>query len=215
MEAHIGQHISQATEIQTLCWSKTRPSFSGAHNSYFSWSITTIFVPRIDMYNRINNPKTDLIFLKIWCKCHILSEGTFFFTHPVYILIWHIKTVLILTVLILTVLMLTVLMLTLLMLTLLMLTVLMLTVLMLTVLMLTVLMLTVLMLTVLMLTVLMLTVLINIRYWLPKQCAQNRHKREYFNSYSTLYAHSLLINLVYICIVITDTLFWPIDKPRY
>ena len=29
MESHIGQHISQATEMQTLCWSKTRPSFSG------------------------------------------------------------------------------------------------------------------------------------------------------------------------------------------
>ena len=29
MEAHIGQHISQATEMQTLRWSKTRPSFSG------------------------------------------------------------------------------------------------------------------------------------------------------------------------------------------
>ena len=27
MDAHIGQHISQATEMQTLCWSKTRPSF--------------------------------------------------------------------------------------------------------------------------------------------------------------------------------------------
>ena len=36
MEAHIGQHISQATEMQTLCWSKTRPSFSSAHNSYTS-----------------------------------------------------------------------------------------------------------------------------------------------------------------------------------
>ena len=28
MEAHIRQHISQATEMQTLCWSKTRPSYS-------------------------------------------------------------------------------------------------------------------------------------------------------------------------------------------
>ena len=36
MESHIGQHISQATEMQTLCWSKTRPSFSGADNSYIS-----------------------------------------------------------------------------------------------------------------------------------------------------------------------------------
>ena len=39
--------------MQTLCWSKTRPSFSGAHNSYISWSINTIFVPRIGMYIRI------------------------------------------------------------------------------------------------------------------------------------------------------------------
>ena len=43
MESHIGQHISQATEMQTLCWrgggspwSKARPSFSGADNSYIS-----------------------------------------------------------------------------------------------------------------------------------------------------------------------------------
>ena len=36
MEADIGQHISQATEMQTLCWSKTPPSFSGAHDSYIS-----------------------------------------------------------------------------------------------------------------------------------------------------------------------------------
>ena len=46
MEALIGQHISQATEMQTLCWSKTRPLFSGAHNSYI-WSINTIFALRI------------------------------------------------------------------------------------------------------------------------------------------------------------------------
>ena len=32
----IGPHMSQATEMQTLCWSKTRPSFSGADNSYIS-----------------------------------------------------------------------------------------------------------------------------------------------------------------------------------
>ena len=56
MESHIGQHISQATEMQTLCWSKTRPSFSGAHNSYISWPINTIFAPRIGMYIRINIP---------------------------------------------------------------------------------------------------------------------------------------------------------------
>ena len=36
MEAHIGQYISQATEMQTLCWSQIRLSFSGADNSYIS-----------------------------------------------------------------------------------------------------------------------------------------------------------------------------------
>ena len=33
METDIGQHNSQATEMQTLCWSKNHPSFAGAHNS--------------------------------------------------------------------------------------------------------------------------------------------------------------------------------------
>ena len=51
MEAHIGQYISQATEMETLCWSKTRPSFSGAHNAYIYF-----FVPRIGMYIRISIP---------------------------------------------------------------------------------------------------------------------------------------------------------------
>ena len=59
MESHIGQHISQATEMQTLCWSKTCPSFSGADNSYISWPINTIFVPRFGMYIRINIPKNE------------------------------------------------------------------------------------------------------------------------------------------------------------
>ena len=54
MEAHIGQHISQATEMQTLCWSKIRLSFSCADNSYISWPINTIFVPRIGMHININ-----------------------------------------------------------------------------------------------------------------------------------------------------------------
>ena len=63
MEAHIGQYISQATEMQTLCWSKTRPSFSGAHNSYIYF-----FVPRIGMYIRISIPWTDLMYLNNWCN---------------------------------------------------------------------------------------------------------------------------------------------------
>ena len=50
MEAHIGQHISQATEMQTLCWSKTSPSFSAAHNSYISWSINAIFALHLSQY---------------------------------------------------------------------------------------------------------------------------------------------------------------------
>ena len=79
MEAHIGKHISQATEMQTLCWSKIRPSFSGAHNSYIYWSINTHFVPRIGMYIRINIPKTDLIYLKIWCNSVIYCQRGHFF----------------------------------------------------------------------------------------------------------------------------------------
>ena len=82
MESHIGQHISQATEMQTLCWSKTRPSFSGADNSYISWPINTIFVPRIGMYIRINIPKTDFIYLKIWCNSVIFGQRGLFFYSP-------------------------------------------------------------------------------------------------------------------------------------
>ena len=84
MEAHIGQHISQATEMQTLCWSKTRPSFSSAHNSYMSWSINTICVPRFGMYIRINIPNTNLIYLKNWCNCVIFCERGHFFWLALY-----------------------------------------------------------------------------------------------------------------------------------
>ena len=84
MEAHIGQHISQATEMQTLCWCKTRTSFSGAHNSYSSWPINTIFVPRIGMYIRINIPKMDFIYLKIWCNSVIFCEKGYFFWLTLY-----------------------------------------------------------------------------------------------------------------------------------
>ena len=84
MEAHIGQQISQATEMQTLCWSKTRPSFSSAHNSYISWSINTIFVPRIDMYIRINIPNTNFIHLKDWCNIVIFCQRGHFFLLTLY-----------------------------------------------------------------------------------------------------------------------------------
>ena len=78
MEAHIGQHISQATEMQTLCWSKTRPSFSGAHNSYISWSINTIFIPRIGMY-------TNFIYLNNWCNSVIFCQRGICFWLTLYI----------------------------------------------------------------------------------------------------------------------------------
>ena len=55
------------TNVQTLYWSKTSPSFSGVHSSCISLSITTIFVPQIGMYIRINMSKTDFMYLKIWC----------------------------------------------------------------------------------------------------------------------------------------------------
>ena len=82
MEAHIGQHISEATEMQTLCWSKTRPSFSGADNSYISWPINTIFVPRIGMYIRINIPEMDFIYLKMCCNSVIFCQRGIFFDSP-------------------------------------------------------------------------------------------------------------------------------------
>ena len=58
-------HIT--TDVQTLCWSKTSPSFTGAHSSCISRSINAIFVPQIAMYIRIIMSRTDLIYLKIWC----------------------------------------------------------------------------------------------------------------------------------------------------
>ena len=77
-------HIT--TNVQTLCWSKTSPSFSCAYSSCISQSINTIFVPLIGMYIRINMSKTDFIYLKIWCdSVTFCQEGTFFFTHPVHI----------------------------------------------------------------------------------------------------------------------------------
>ena len=89
MESHIGQHISQATEMQPLCWSKTRPSFSGADNLYISWPINTMFVPRIGMYIRINIPKMDFIYLKIWCNSVIFCQRGHFFLLTLYtIAVW-------------------------------------------------------------------------------------------------------------------------------
>ena len=56
-------HIT--TNVQTLCWSKTSPSFSRAHSSCISRSINTNFVPQIGMYIRINMSNTDFIYLNI------------------------------------------------------------------------------------------------------------------------------------------------------
>ena len=67
------------TNVQTLCWSKTSPSFSGAHISCIDRSINTIFVPQIGMYIRINMPQTDFIYLKIWCdSVKFCQRGHFF-----------------------------------------------------------------------------------------------------------------------------------------
>ena len=96
METHIGQHISQATEMQTLCWSKTRPSFSSAHNSYISWSINTIFfVPRISMYIRINIMNTEFIYLQIWYNSVIFCQRghcfwlTLYVNVEIHVCWWH------------------------------------------------------------------------------------------------------------------------------
>ena len=71
--------------VQTLCWSKTSPSFSGAHSSCISISINTIFVPYIGMYIRINMSNTDFIYLKIWCDSVAFCQRGLFCTHPVCI----------------------------------------------------------------------------------------------------------------------------------
>ena len=65
-------------------WSKTRPSFSGAHNSYIYWSFNTIIVSRIGTYIRINIPKTDLIYLKIWCNSVIFCQRGHFYLLTLY-----------------------------------------------------------------------------------------------------------------------------------
>ena len=52
--------------------------FSGAHNSYMSWSINTIFVPRISMYIRININQTDFIYLQIWYNSVIFCQRGLF-----------------------------------------------------------------------------------------------------------------------------------------
>ena len=75
-------HIT--TNVQTLCWRKTSPSFSGAHSSCISRSINTIFVPQIGIYIRINMSQTDFIYLKIWFDSVIFCQRGHFFTHPVY-----------------------------------------------------------------------------------------------------------------------------------
>ena len=74
-------HIT--TNVQTLCWIKTSPSFSGAYSSCISQSINTIFAPQIGMYIRINMSQTDFIYLKIWCDSVTFCQRGHIFTHPV------------------------------------------------------------------------------------------------------------------------------------
>ena len=73
-------HIT--TDVQTLCWSKSSPSFSSAHSSCISQSINTIFVPYIGMYIRINMSKTDLIYLKSWCDSVAFCQRGLFLYSP-------------------------------------------------------------------------------------------------------------------------------------
>ena len=73
-------HIT--TNVQTLCWSKSSPSFSSAHSSCISRSINTIFVPHFGMYIRINMSETDFIYLKIWCDSVTFCQRGHFFYSP-------------------------------------------------------------------------------------------------------------------------------------
>ena len=65
---------------------------TGADTSYISWPINTIFVPRIGMYIRINIPKMDFIYLKIWCNSVILCQRGHFFLLTLYGGKWEYKT---------------------------------------------------------------------------------------------------------------------------
>ena len=60
-------------------------------NSYISWSINTIFVPRIGMYIRINIPRTVFIYLHLsWCNSVIFCHGPFFYSSCTFAnLIWN------------------------------------------------------------------------------------------------------------------------------
>ena len=75
-------HIT--TNVQTLCWSKSSPSFSSAHSSCISRSVNTIFVPHIGMYIRINMSKTDFIYLKMWCYSVTFCQRGHFFWLTLY-----------------------------------------------------------------------------------------------------------------------------------
>ena len=68
-------YLHIATNVQTLCWSKTSPSFSGAHSSCISLSnnITNRHVHQDQYVENGFHLSQDL---GRWC--HILSEGTFF-----------------------------------------------------------------------------------------------------------------------------------------
>ena len=76
-------HIT--TNVQTLCWSKSSPSFSSAHSSCISRSINNIFVPQIGMYIRFNMSKTDFIYLKMWCDSVTFCQRGHFFWLTLYI----------------------------------------------------------------------------------------------------------------------------------
>ena len=68
-------HIT--TNVQTLCWSKTSPSFLGAHSSCIARPINTILVPQIGMYIRIN--MSDFFYRKILCHSVTFCQRGIFF----------------------------------------------------------------------------------------------------------------------------------------
>ena len=64
-----------------LVLERNSSSFSGAHNS-LHFLIDQYLYRGIGMYIRINIPKTDFIYLKIWCISVIFCQRSLFFTHP-------------------------------------------------------------------------------------------------------------------------------------
>ena len=83
MEAHIGQHISQATEMQTLCCgAKLVLRFQALiTHTFLDRSILFLYRESTCTSGSISR-KWISFYLKIWCNSVIFCQRGHFFTHP-------------------------------------------------------------------------------------------------------------------------------------